>query len=105
MLFGLADFLASMLASLPVSHFVPMPPAALYPVFAILLGIGARAYPCLAWAAPFLLSLDNLCATSSVPEAFADGASSAAFALAALRAGAWLSRRETVMEAPVSQTR
>lgn len=96
MLFGLSDLAASLLACLPVSHFVPMPPAALYLAFAMLLGIGARSYPRLAWVAPFLLSLDNLYATSSVPDAFADGAISSLFALAALRAGAWLSQRETL---------
>ncbi|MGF6551738.1 hypothetical protein [Paraburkholderia youngii] len=88
MLFGLSDLAASLFACLPASHSGPMLPTALYLAFAMLLGIGARSYPRLAWAAPFLLSLDNLFATSSVPDAFADGASSAAFALAALRAGA-----------------
>jgi hypothetical protein len=92
MLFGLSDLAASLLASLPVSHFVPMPPTALYLAFALLLGIGARSYPRLAWAAPFVLSLDNLSTASSVSDAFAGGASSALFALAALRAGAWLSQ-------------
>jgi hypothetical protein len=93
MLFGLCDLAASLLASLPAGHFVPMPPVALYAVFAISIGVGARAYPRLAWAAPVVLSLDNLATAGSVPDAFVNGASSALFALIALRAGAWLARR------------
>jgi hypothetical protein len=96
LLFGLCDLTASLLASLPISPIVSMPPAFLYPVLVVLLGVGARSYPRLAWAAPVVLSLDNLASASSVPDAFVDGASSALFALIALQAGAWLARRGAV---------
>lgn len=94
LLFGLADFAASLLASLPVWHLIPMPLSTLYLDFAMLVGICARWYPRLAWAAPIVLSLDNLFAPSSVPGAFIDGANSALLALGALSAGAWISRRQ-----------
>jgi hypothetical protein len=95
-LFGLCDLAASLFASLTPVHFVSMPPAALYAVFAMSIGVGARAYPRLAWAAPVVLSLDNLATAGSVPDAFVHGTGSALFALVALRAGAWLSRRASV---------
>jgi hypothetical protein len=89
LLFGLCDLIASLLASLPMTFIVPMPAAPLYTLCAMSLGLGVRFHPRLVWAAPFVLSLDNLTSASSVTEAFADGASSALFALVALQLGAW----------------
>ena len=108
LLFGLSDLVASLLASLPVSHLVPMPPTALYLGFAVLVGIAARVHPRLVWAAPLVLSLDNLFGASSLSGAFVDGASSALLALAALSAGAWISRRahcNTTVRSPLINTR
>lgn len=110
MLFGVCDLAASLLAlaPLPLSvqppHFIAMPPAALYFGFAMLVGLGARAYPRLAWAAPVLLSLDNLFAPGSIADALADGASSAALAAAALYAGAWFSLPRTRRFARVTKS-
>ena len=92
-LFGLCDLAASLLSSLPASHIVAMPPAPLYLGFAFLLGIGARSYRCLAWAAPILLSIDNLYSITNVPDAVTDAAISSLLALTAMRIGAWLRER------------
>lgn len=92
LLFGLCDIVASIAGSFWWQSLSAPPELAVYLCFASSLGLAARFFPDLIWAAPMLLSLDNLASPGTLPEAIADGLVSAFLALGGIGTGLVLRR-------------